>query len=145
MSIAAALASHLKEDTDIAATVGARVYRNTARQDAPLPYIVIRQINADHVHHLTAASGIVRATFQVDAYAVVGSEADALAELIRLSLDVKHHSTMGLEPNVEPLTAASLQSAIGDFIPPRDASDVGVDIVHQTWEIWHTETVPTFS
>ncbi|KKK48490.1 hypothetical protein LCGC14_3144570, partial [marine sediment metagenome] len=44
MSIAGALASHLKADTDVSLKVGSRVFRGVAPQPEIRPYLVIQQI-----------------------------------------------------------------------------------------------------
>jgi len=72
---------------ELVINVGTRVYPRAAPQDAELPYIVYHQISGLPDRLIATASGLVKARFQVNAYASSFSGVDALADKIRLALD----------------------------------------------------------
>lgn len=143
MSIAGALSSFLKANTDVSLKVGSRVYRGTAPQGTPFPYLVIQQISGRHVRHMEAVSGLAAPTFQISCVDDDSTGADDLSDAVRESLD-HFIGTMGTPPNTAVVRAAFLEGEADMFDPPRDASDVGIYVVRMTVEIWHTETVPVF-
>lgn len=145
MSVTAALASHCKEDADIAAIVGSRIYRQEARPRAPLPYIVIRQVGADHQRHMTAAAGLVQTVCSVECYGSTPNQSDDLADAVRESLDHKYSGDIGLTPNTVTVDGCFLDSESDLFIPPSDGGEQGSHMKSQTWIVWHTESIPTFS
>lgn len=144
-SIKQTLASYLRADFDISQRVGGRVYLTVAPQRASLPYVVIQQISADHIRHMTAASGLVDASFQINAVAKSPLEADNLANEIRERLDHLLNTVVGSPPYDSRIHFAALAGHIDDFVSPTDASGVGVFVVRMDWTVWHTETVPTFA
>lgn len=143
MSIAGALSSFLKANTDVSLKVGSRVYRAIARQGTPFPYVIIQQISGRHVRHMAAASGLAAPVFQISCVDDDPVGADDLADAVREALD-HFIGTMGTPPNTATVQAAFLEGEASMFEPPRDASDVGIHVVRMTFEIWHTETVPVF-
>ncbi|KKN27515.1 hypothetical protein LCGC14_0863990 [marine sediment metagenome] len=144
MSIAGALSSHLKANTDVSLAVGSRVYRGVAPQGTPFPYIVIQQISGRHVRHMTAASGLAGPVFQISCVADDPVGADDLSDAVREALD-HFEGTIGTPPNTATVQAAFVEGEAYTFDPPRDASDVGIHVVRTTLEVWHTETVPVFA
>lgn len=143
MSIAGALSSFLKANTDVNLKVGGRVYRGVAPQTAPVPYLVIQQISGRHVRHMGAVSGLAAPTFQISCVSDDPVAADELFDAVREALD-HFAGTMGTPPNTATVRAAFLEGEAYTFDPPRDASDVGIHVVRMTVEVWHTETVPVF-
>lgn len=143
MSIASALSSFLKANTDISLKVGSRVYRAVAPQPAIEPYLVIQRIGGRRARHMTAVSGLAGSTVQIKCVADDPIVADDLAEAVREALD-HFIGTMGTPPNTATVQAAFLELPIDLFEPPRDASDRGTHVAMVAAEIWHTETVPVF-
>ncbi len=143
MSIAGALSSYLKADTDLSLKIGSRVYRGVAPQSAVQPYLVIQQISGNHVRYMGAASGLAGPTFQISCVSDDPVVTDELFQLVREALD-HLQGTMGTPPNTVEVQAAFVQGEIYTFDPPRDASDTGNHVIRATLEIWHTETVPVF-
>lgn len=144
MSIQTALASHLKNEPVVAEKVGAHVYIGVAPTNATLPRLTIHRIGDAHVHHMTAASGMADVTIQVDCWADDPIEADEVAETVRESLDGLHHMNIGLAPNTIYVRGARLDGTVDDFESPSDGATPRLFVVHQTWSIWHTESIPTF-
>ncbi len=144
MSIAAALSSFLKNNTDVSLKVGNRVFRGVAPQSAVQPYLVIQQIGGNHVRHMTAASGLASPTFQISCVSDDPVTTDELFDAVREALD-HFIGTMGTPPNTAVVQAVFLQGEIYTFDPPRDASDTGNHVIRATLDVWHTETVPVFA
>lgn len=144
MSIKTALASHLKNEPIVAEKVGADVYLQVARTNALLPYITIHRISENHVRHMTAVSGLVQATFQIDCWADNPIGAEALADVVRRSLDHLNHQDIGIAPNTATVRGAFLEGSLDDFEGVTHGTTPRIFVVHQTWTIWHTESVPTF-
>ena len=142
MSLHAAIASHLLNDSDVALLVGDRVYRTIAPQDTAYPYITYQRITERRGRHFTAPAGLLATGMQIDCWSQDSNEVLDLADAVRRSLDHKNHAGMGLAPHKITINAAFLESSLDAFEEPSDKSDRGVFRVIQFWEIWHTETLP---
>lgn len=142
MSIHQALKSHLLNDSDVALIVEDRVFRTIAPRGAALPRITFQRIDDTRERHMTAVSGHLSTDFDLKCWAATENEAIELADAVRRSLDHKHHTTIGLAPFGETISAAFLEDSFDDYEAPSDASDDGIHVVVQSWTIWHTETIP---
>lgn len=142
MSIQAAIASHLLHDSGVALLVGTQVYRTFAPQRATYPYITYQKVTERRARHMTATAGLVESGIQMDCWSTDSNEVLSVADAIRDSLDHLNHTTIGMAPNTATVKAAFLESSVDDFEEPTDASNLGIFRVIQTWEIWHTETIP---
>lgn len=141
MSLMTDLRTRLVSDPAINAAVGTRIRMNRSEQSDALPRVVIRQISANHEHHMTAATGKAIARVQIDCHASSPVQAESIAESIRQSLDgfrglmgstyvsMLHHDNdrMYYEPPIEGGHASS-----------------GVDTVQTDYQIGWTVSVPTF-
>lgn len=145
MSIKTALASHLKNEPTVQEKVGADVYIQEVSSQATLPWIVIHGISGNHVHHMTAGSGLAVVTLQVDCWDTGAILAEELAEVMRECLDTLNHRNIGLAPNTIYVRGAELDGQVDGLETPTHGTSPAKSVVHQTWRIWHTESVPTFA
>lgn len=143
-SAIASLVSHLKGDFAVAQRVGSRIYRQIAGQAAVLPYIVVERTGTDHRHHQTAAAGLVATVFELTCWADGAEAAEGLAEDVREALDGLHHQDIGTQPNVITVRSAVLETD-DDNLVSADAVGNPIFGVPMTWQLWHTESVPTFA
>lgn len=71
----------------LTALVGVRVYPNRMPQDVTLPAVSYRRVASGRERAMGANPGIVRARFQVDAWAATYAAARNVREQIRLALE----------------------------------------------------------
>ena len=145
MSIKTALASHLKNEPTVQEKVGEDVYIQEVSTEATLPWIVIHGIGSNHVHHMTGASGVAMATLQVDCWDSDAILADELGEVVREALDTLMSTSIGLAPNAIQVHSATLVGQVDGLETPTHGTAPAKSVVHQTWTLWHTESVPTFA
>lgn len=143
-SAIASLVSHLKADFAVAQRVGSRIYRQVAKRSAALPYMVVERTGTDHRHHQTAAAGLVATAFGLTCWADSAETAEGLAEDVREALDGLHHQDIGTQPNVITVKSAVLET-VDDTLVSADAVGNPIFGVPMIWQLWHTESVPTFA
>lgn len=143
-SAIASLVSHLKGDFAVAQRVGSRIYRQIAKRSAVSPYIVVERVPNEHLHHQTAAAGLVRGAFELTCWADGAEAAEGLSEAVREALDGLHHQDIGTQPNVITVRSAVLETD-DDTLVSADAKGNPIFGVPMTWQLWHTESVPTFA
>src|SRR5262245_24423190 len=82
------LRAFLLADSGISAAVGGeRVFPVTLPQGENRPSVVYTRISGVGDHHMQGASGLARPRYQIDAYAPLADEANALADLVKARLD----------------------------------------------------------
>ena len=133
-----AVYEHLAADEAVAAIVGTRIYTMVAPQSSPFPRVTIQQIAAEHFHHMTGASGAVRASLQVDAWALDSLTAWQIGEAIREALQGRI-GALG-----ESVTQwVGLDGRTAEVEQPDDASETWIHRVRSDYTIWHAESVPS--
>lgn len=147
--IESALYSHLTGTTDLVAEVSTRIYPNRAPQQKTAgPFIVYRRISTTNAHDMGGASGLTRPTFE---FSVVGdvdsdgvpapySTVKTISNLLRTHLD--GYQGVMQSVGVRSITHVNTNDA---HIAPADAGDVGRHVVESDYQVWLTETIPTFS
>lgn len=145
MSMRTALHAELADDTTIAGLVGIRIRPGVAGKADALPYIVYNKITDVPAHHMTAAAGLTTTHWQIDCYAGSASAADTLAEAVRDALDGFPAGTMGSGDNTANVRGCRLHGTTDDYIPPAEGQEYGVYRRIMEFEIWHTQSVPTFA
>ena len=153
--IESALYSHLTGTTDLVAQVGTRIYPNAApprEKRTRGPFIVYRRISTTNEHTLAGALGVARPTFEfavIGDYTIDGSGQEQttpystiknISDLLRTHLD--GYQGVLQSAGVRSITHISTND---DYIAPTDAGDVRVHIAESDYQVWHTETVPTFT
>jgi len=80
------LAYLLKNDTEVAALVGTRIYPNIVPQRATFPVVVYNQISSERTSVMGRDTGTVDSTWQIDVYAQTYAGARELAVGVRKAL-----------------------------------------------------------
>ena len=80
------LAYLLKNDAEVAALVGTRIYPNIVPQRATFPVVVYNQISSERTSVMGRDTGSVDSTWQLDAYAQTYAGARELAVEVRKAL-----------------------------------------------------------
>ncbi len=106
----------------------------------PFHYITFTRVNSTHVRHLTGGSGLASSRWQIDCWARYSSDAAALSEAVRKSLD-NLTGNIGEAGHQVNLNASFLEDDAEDFVPPIDASQVGRARVRMDFMLWHPESV----
>lgn len=144
MSLGSALRAHLNADAGVIAAGATEVYPGLPTQSAVLPYIVYSGIGGRGVDHLIAASGVVAARMQIDAWALTHDAAYAIYEAIREALHMLNHATMGAGGQTIYVQQVALD---GPPLMTVDRAPYGdKESAHRAiseYSIWHAETVPT--
>ncbi len=90
VDIGAELRTLTLSDATVAQLVGTRMYSDAMPQNAAMPaieYMVIDTVPNEHLGGIIAAT---QARVQIDSYAVTRSEANELADAVRLALEHQH-------------------------------------------------------
>lgn len=147
-SVRAALYSFLSSQASITALVGSRIFPIKVPQGQPRPAIVYRRMPAKggdqrfpeeegHAHDLSGSAGYAAASFKIDCLGDKYSDADQLANALRLALDgVNQDTVAGVT-----LLSALIDDELDDFDEPIDGSDSGVFVVSTLYRIAYDEAV----
>lgn len=138
MTIQAGLYAYLASIAAITGEVGTRIYPDAAPSSAKSPYVVVQKISADRDHHLTGASGMVTARFQITAWASNSVTRVTVIEAIRQNLDT-YRGTMGgvVVRNVH------IENETQGFMPAQGKDQQHDYYARADFIIWHLETVPS--
>jgi hypothetical protein len=140
MGIETALFSYLSTKPSITALVGTRVYATIAPSSVTYPFITYFVVSETHEHDMTGASGLTNAVIQIDAWAKLVAERQAIGEAVRNALD-GFKAPMGTE----------LLDIRNCFLQNRNTFEVDDDLgtnlpIHRAsldFSIWHVESLPT--
>jgi hypothetical protein len=87
--IGAALRALILDSSAVAAIAGTRVFPGVIPQRSTFPAVAYSQITAQRTSVMGSDTGTVRATWQVDCYAITYADARRLASEVRKSLERK--------------------------------------------------------
>lgn len=142
-----ALRQLLMDAADYTELVGIRCYPQDAPQaehgQTAFPLTIYRLVDADHQHHIRAATGYSFARIQLDHYALTYSLAIKVADAARLALDGYKGIVVGVGGTLA--ITVVLDDEHKDFGPPADAGEIGYRRVIQDYIVGHSEKIPTFS
>lgn len=140
MSMLTDLRARLVADAGVNA-ITTRIRLVRSEQSDTLPRIVIHQINGNHEHHMTAATGVVNGRVQIDCHATSPVGSLALAEAVRQSLD-GFQGSMGSTF----VMTCHLDDERPQYTPPIEGGhpEAGVDAVQLDYIIGWQVTIPTF-
>jgi hypothetical protein len=105
-----------------------------------MPNIIIKAVSRSREPHMTAASGLVRSSIQIDCNSTSYVDSKDLADKVRLEMDGFINAAMG----TETVQAVMLENETDLYYQPPDGGNVKAVSVIQDYDVWHTETVPTF-
>ena len=134
------LVTYLKADAGVSAEVGTRIFPSHAPTSATFPYITIERIASPSIHHMGAASGIVKDLFQFDVWSGKSKEVFATTEALRKALDGFQRSTMG----AVKVSSVFVENQRDNFNRPDNGSEDGTYLTSFDFNIWYIRTVPTF-
>lgn len=138
MSAVAAMASHLKADTAVAALVSAKVFRVLAPRTVDLPYVVLQNIGDEPVRHMGGGSGVGTVRVECTGWAKTRSVARAIAAAIKGAMD-NYRGTLGTGSNAITAQACFLGPSTDAYEPATADTDKGYFGVRQPWIIWYKE------
>lgn len=136
----------VRDDAGVIAAVGtddnsvAKVYEDQAPQGVDRDYIVIRRISRPGHANFASADAISNPVFQVSVVASTAARRNTISEAVRDALD-GFRGTMG-STNVR---GVHLVNEADEAIGPGDATQSPDWLTDMDFEVWHVETVPTFS
>lgn len=102
-------------------------------------YIAYQRISAVHARHLGGGTGLANPRYQITAWARKASDANAIAERIRIHLD-NLRGDVGEAGDLERVNGSFLQDDQDTFESPTDASQEGWHGVTMDFTFWHEET-----
>ena len=143
MSMTSELYAYFKTKTTITDIFGTsdncRIYAHVAPSSATFPYAVWNIISADHIRHMTAASGIVETTLQIDVSDNDMVGLNAAADAFRVVLDGLDQTTL-TAVTINGTHLANERSDVNDIL----GQEGGTHQRQLDFTIWHTESIPTF-
>jgi hypothetical protein len=141
MSIKTAIFAELAGNSNVTNVVSTRVWLNQAKQNETLPYVVFHRLDNTPEYHMGAQSGLTRGLFQIDCYDDDPDDAHDLSEVIREALSGQR-GTIGSGSHTAVMRRMAMLSSIDFFEEPIAAGHKGIFSEKQTWEFWHTMSVP---
>jgi len=118
----------------VSALVSSRIYPGPPLpQHATLPAITYNQISATRVHVLAGPGGKARRRIQVDCWAATKTEAEALADTVRRSLD-------GFYGSMRDTVVGSTRIDNEQYFFEEEAGVTGIERVSHDYIIAHLET-----
>ena len=139
MSAKHQLRTYLLLRAPLAALVGGRIYPGASPQWEAFPIVEIESQGREQPHYMTAATGSVEASFEINIYDRDEGRGSIIADAVRSAMNGAPGDMGELE-----VSHAVLEGEDGEEIPPSDGSDDPIYNIGQTWSIWYTESVPTF-
>lgn len=120
-----------------------RISPDFTTQSLQRPYITVSRIDGEHVHHMTAASGVVLSRIQVDGWANTHAEAAEVRNACRFALD--HFSGIVIVNGESvDVSLCIMTNDSAPFSTPTASSDRGAYRVTMDFKVATPESVPTF-
>lgn len=140
MTIETAFFSYTSTKASIIALVGTRIYASVAPSAPTYPYITFQVISNNPEHYMQGASGITSVQLQVDAWAFLVSEQQAISEVLRNALD-GFKGLMGTE--LLDIRKCFLENRNTFEEPDKQGKNLPVHRASLDFTIWHVESLPT--
>ena len=145
-----ALTQLFLDSARVGALARKRILPDWVTQGVERPYATVINNNRRHVHHMTAASGVVIARVQVDAWADDKPAAMALYDALRLAADgfrgiVTVKDNDGATVGTLKVSMCHLDTDAAVPSPPQSGSDKTVYRESMDWIMATPESVPTFA
>lgn len=140
MTIETALYSYLSNKATMTALVGTRIYASVPPSAPVYPFVTFQVINNQPAHHMGGAVGLTDVTMQIDAWAFLVSEQQAISEALRNALD-GFKSTMGTESL--DIRKCFLDTRNTFQEPDKQGKNLPVHRASLDFSIWHVESLPT--
>ena len=137
-----ALFEYLNADNALTALVADDIYPIIAPQSAGFPRITIQRVSNTHERHLQGDSGLSRAMYQIDSWALNSPSAESVAESVRAALSGFISKLMGTSSPVA-VDSIFLIDEDDTIEGPVDGSDAPVFRIRQDYTVNHRESIPT--
>lgn len=142
MSFKEAFYAHLSTASTVVSVVSTRVYPvGELPKDVVAPYITFAVEEVQHERHLTGGEGLARSRVSVAGWAEDYSGAAAIQGTLRALLD-NYRGIIGTA-TIAYISALGtfMEPESDEYVPPSDASQVGMHAVSMTFVIWHPESI----
>lgn len=135
----AELFDFLKADVAVAALVNDRIFAIKAPESADYPSVTITRVNNNHENNMLGSSGLSRATYQIDTWALSSPSAESVSDALRDALD-------GFRGDMGGVDVRSIFLVADEDIAetPKDGSQNFIFRTRQDYTINHRESIPTF-
>ena len=140
MGLETALFSHLSNKASITTLVTTRIYATAPPSSITYPFITYQVLSEEHNHDMSGAVGLTNALVQIDTWAILVSERQAIGEALRNALD-GFVGLMGTE-NLD-IRTCFLQDRTTFEELDREGKNLPVHRSSLDFSIWHVETLPT--
>lgn len=119
------LVAKIVSDATISALIGARCYVNKAPQKAPLPYVILTQLDSEEFQSLDATTSNLRSlTIDIDCKGRTFTECETLTNAVKALLK-DFSGTAGSYT----IGASFFNSEVHDYEPAADGGDAGIFVV----------------
>ena len=140
MTIETALYSHLSTQVGITAIVGTRIYATVPPSSPTFPFITFQVFSDVPEHHMDGAVGLTRVLMNIEVWAFVVAEQQAISEALRNELD-GFRGAMGTE--VLQVRNCFMENRNSFQEPDKQGKNLPVHRSSLDFSIWHEESLPT--
>ena len=140
MTIETAMFSYLSNKASITALVNTRIYATVPPSSVTYPFITYTVLSEDTEHDMGGAVGLTNVLLQIDAWAYIVSERQAISEALRNALD-GYKGQMGAE--LLDIRNCFMTDRNTFEEPDKQGKNLPVHRSSLDFSIWHVESVPT--
>ena len=144
-SIHAGLVEYLNGLIGITRLVGNRIHSAASPASAIYPRITYQRIGSQHEHHMTAAAGLAKATFQINVFDTDNVSCNTVAEAVRAALQGYPTGNKWGPYGQFRIEGVFLKGQIDTYLPPTSNNETGRYMIAMDFDINYTESVPTFA
>lgn len=106
--------------TALSSVASGRVYPNAAPQDAAVPFVVYRLVDADPVNTLRGYAGATKSTFAFESWAATKSSAVTIRAAVQTAIDAVYATLAGFreppgESGYDPETDQYMEPCVYSF------------------------------
>jgi hypothetical protein len=131
MSFVAATIDILRASTTVMDMVGAGIYADQAQQGAPLPYIVVEEVNEEPENTITGGNTARFGIVHVNGFTRGSGEARDLETAMFAALQDFYGTAGGIE-----IQTAWVSDSVVSLESPRDGSGQGIRQTQLTYNLW---------
>ncbi len=144
-TIHAGLYEYLSNQIGIVRLVGSRISEASSPAADVYPRITYQRTDKKGEHHFNAAAGLAKATFQISCFDEDSVRVNTVSEAVRNALDGMPSGTKWGPHGEFTTRGVSLTGEQDIPTPPTNNSETMTYHVAMDFEVWYTETVPTFA
>ncbi len=140
MTIESALFNYLSNESGMTTLVSTRIYASSPPSAPVYPFVTFQVLNNQPEHYMAGAVGLTEVLMQVDAWAFLVSEQQAISEALRNLLD-GFRGAMGSE--LLAVRKCFLETRTTFQEPDKQGKNLPVHRASLDFSIWHVESLPT--